>query len=178
MFKKIFDSKKIRKKPKNPSFGREKYKPNAKGVSKLEKEVWEFIKQNTEERVFVSNRSILRSKEIDILIPKLKLAIEFNGDYWHSTKHKQYWEHLHKTKNCEAKGIRLIQIWEDEWKNNRLYVEYVLLCYLNNNTPIINGELLNRDYFSKLDFPGAEEVKPSLTQSGGYEVVKTGFLKI
>ena len=31
----------------------------------------------------IHNRTLLKDKEIDIYIPKYKLAIEYNGVYWH-----------------------------------------------------------------------------------------------
>jgi len=83
------------------------------------------------------NRNILDNKELDIYIPSLKLAIEFNGLYWHSDirgkKYKNY--HLNKTKKCNEKGIRLIHIFEDEWINNEEIVKSKLKYILNiNNT--------------------------------------------
>lgn len=57
---------------------------------------------------------------MDILIPKLHLAIEFNGDHWHeegTTKPIGY--HEMKTKFCKEKGITLIHIWEHDWINDR-----------------------------------------------------------
>lgn len=175
--KPIFKLKKTRKKPIG-QIGKDSYSKTKTSNSKPEQEIFEFIKANTTEKVLVSNRTILRGREIDIILPTLKLAIEFNGDYWHSTSKKEYWEHLHKTKNCEKLGFRLIQIWEDEWKNNREYVEHVILSYLNNKIPNFSGDLINRDYFSKLDFPEAIEIKPTVSYSGKYEVIKTGWLKL
>jgi hypothetical protein len=60
--------------------------------------------------------SILKTHELDIYIPSKKIAIEFNGIYWHSErngKHKDY--HLNKTEACEKKGIQLIHVFESEW---------------------------------------------------------------
>lgn len=54
-----------------------------------------------------------RNLELDIYIPDKNLAIEYNGIYWHAKEDKNY--HLHKTEECEKKGVRLIHIWEDLW---------------------------------------------------------------
>ena len=65
-------------------------------------------------------RNIIHPFELDIYIPELKLAIEYDGLYWHSTKvgkTKEY--HLDKTKLCEEQGIELIHIFENEWKGNQ-----------------------------------------------------------
>jgi hypothetical protein len=55
--------------------------------------------------------------QIDILMPRFNLCIEFNGLYWHSEANKKHYKnkHLYKTKACNAKGFRLIHIWEHEW---------------------------------------------------------------
>lgn len=75
-----------------------------------------------------SERLILKGKEIDIYIPELKVGIEFNGLYWHSDKFKKDKNyHLNKTLNCEKEGIRLIQIFEDEWVNKKEIVKSRIL---------------------------------------------------
>ena len=85
------------------------------------------------------NREILRNREIDIYIPLLKLGIEYNGLHWHSErlgKGKNY--HLDKLNKCNEQGIRLIQIFEDEWINHREICESKLkqICGLNTNPKI------------------------------------------
>ena len=83
--------------------------------SKGEKELVEFIKSLNIE--FVENsRKIIKPLELDIYIPSKKIAIEFNGLYWHSEeyiKDKNY--HLIKTEECLKNNIQLIHIFEDEW---------------------------------------------------------------
>ena len=67
-----------------------------------------------------SNRTVLNGKEIDIYIPIKKLAIEFDGIYWHSElngKSKNY--HLDKTIKCMKKDIHLMHIFENEWLEKR-----------------------------------------------------------
>ena len=85
------------------------------------------------------NREILRNREIDVYIPSLKLGIEYNGLHWHSErlgKDKNY--HLDKLNNCNEQGIKLIQIFEDEWINHREICESKLkqICGLNRNPKI------------------------------------------
>ena len=61
-----------------------------------------------------NNRSIIGSKELDIYIPSKNIAIECNVCYWHSELKKlnnSY--HIAKMRECEKRGIQLIQIWED-----------------------------------------------------------------
>ena len=69
---------------------------------------------------FISHeRKILNGMEIDIYIPAKKIGIEFNGDYWHSDAVKEKNYHFNKSKLAEAKGIRLIHIYEYEWNTMR-----------------------------------------------------------
>ena len=68
--------------------------------------------------IIKNDRKILDGKEIDIFIPKYNVGIEFNGLYWHSTVHKDKNYHQNKSLLAKSKGIRLIQLFEDEYKSN------------------------------------------------------------
>lgn len=74
-------------------------------------------------------------RQIDIYCPDHKLAIEFNGLYWHSEIHKYRRYHLEKTEACEAQGVQLIHIWEDEWHNNPEIVKGLLAAKLGIKKP-------------------------------------------
>jgi hypothetical protein len=63
----------------------------------------------------MNRRGLLSGRELDIYIPEHNLAIEHNGLYWHSDAHKPRLYHVQKRQMCEDKGIRLLQIFEDEW---------------------------------------------------------------
>ena len=90
--------------------------------SRGEKEINEFVS-----KFFVTktnDRTILNGNELDILIPSKNIAIEYNGLFWHSEnrgKNSNY--HLDKTNACEERGIRLIQIFEDEWVDKKRIVK-------------------------------------------------------
>ena len=105
-------------------------------LSKVEDEIMELLKGlGCQQR----NRGILKGKEIDIFIPSLKLGIEYNGLFWHSEdlgKDNNY--HINKLIECNKQGIRLIQIFEDEWINHREICESKLkqICGLNTNPKI------------------------------------------
>lgn len=96
--------------------------------SKSEKEIKAFINDELGIKC-EKNRSILNGKELDIYIPSHRLAIEFNGNLWHSEnfgkKDKTY--HLSKTEICESVGVNLIQIFEDEFT----FKKDVLFKYLS-----------------------------------------------
>lgn len=84
-----------------------------------EKEIIELIKSilGQETEVLIHSRQIINPFELDIFIPSINLAIEYNGLIWHSEKFSEDYKikHLRKLNICNEKGIRLIQIFEDEW---------------------------------------------------------------
>jgi len=106
----------------------------AKKISKAEIEIKNFIENilgecSVEER----NRNIISPYEIDLYIPSKKIGIEYNGLLWHSEKYnkdKNY--HLNKTILANKNGIRLIQIFEDEYLNKKEIVfdklKHILGC--------------------------------------------------
>lgn len=66
-----------------------------------------------------SNRKLLAPKELDIIVPGLKLAIEFNGVYWHSDRRTAIDAAAFKHAACAALGWRLITIACEDWKTRR-----------------------------------------------------------
>ena len=102
-----------------------------------ENNIYDFIKENYYGKIIQSSRKIITPLELDIYIPELKLAFEFNGLFWHNeiTKEKNY--HLNKTEKCEKQGIQLIHIWEDDWIYKQEIVKSIILNKLGmNNTKI------------------------------------------
>lgn len=65
-------------------------------------------------------------------IPALKLAIEYNGIYWHSVERGTTIDyHLKKSLACRQLGIRLIHIYEFE--DIDIQLEYLKQLILYNN---------------------------------------------
>lgn len=84
--------------------------------SKGEREVREYINEIYNGEVIYNCRNIIHG-ELDIYIPDKKLAIEFNGNYWHSTLNKSKKYHQDKTLASINAGIQLIHIFEYEWND-------------------------------------------------------------
>jgi len=100
--------------------------PKHSGSSIMEKEIADFCKQYFP-NLIEHDHIILDGKEIDIFIPEINLAIEFDGLYWHSELNgvnQSY--HLEKLEKCLSKNIRLIHIFEDEWYDKREIVKSIL----------------------------------------------------
>lgn len=65
-----------------------------------------------------NDKKTMEGMELDILVPSKNVAIEFDGLYWHNEINKPDKDyHLKKTIRCENVGIRLIHIFEDEWRD-------------------------------------------------------------
>ena len=79
------------------------------------------IQKHYQGKVIQHKRKIIPPLELDFYLPDIKLAIEFNGTYWHSFEkqhNKEY--HLQKSIACREKGIRLIHIYQFEDFNEQL----------------------------------------------------------
>ena len=78
----------------------------------------------------VNTKSILNGLELDVYIPSHHIAIECNGVYWHSTRHKIKDYHYNKMLMCREKGIQLLTIWQDWDVNKRDIVDSIILSKL------------------------------------------------
>jgi len=91
---------------------------NAK--SNAENEIFDYIKSIINLKIIRNARNIIPPQEIDLYIPELKFGIEYNGLLWHSDKFKHESKyHYNKMIECQKRGINLIQIFEDEYVNNK-----------------------------------------------------------
>lgn len=87
-----------------------------------------------EKNILFRQRNIVPGFEIDIYIPNKKIGFEYNGIYWHSELKKEKNYHLEKTEACEHLGIKLIQVFEDEYLNHKEIVEAKITHILGLNT--------------------------------------------
>lgn len=88
------------------------------GQSSEERELVAFVRSIFSGEVKIGTFEELDFKrQLDIFIPSLRLAFEFNGIFYHSVSRdaNNYMYHLEKTKMCEEKSIKLVYVWEDEW---------------------------------------------------------------
>ena len=95
--------------------------------SKAEKEICDYVSSLTSEKVIIGYRPPwMHKKELDIFIPKYKLAIEYHSLVYHHSskpidnsffsntrKPKDY--HFNKWKLCKDNGVRLISIYDFKW---------------------------------------------------------------
>ena len=88
-------------------------------TSKGEKELYEYIKSIYSGEVKSNVRKLVGGFELDIYLPELKIAFEYNGIYFHSSGMKDKYYHQNKTRACYNAGIRLAHILEPEWQENK-----------------------------------------------------------
>jgi G:T-mismatch repair DNA endonuclease (very short patch repair protein) len=112
-------------------------------ASKGEDEVYRFLSNLAEAEQ--RNRKIIAPKELDIYLPERKLAVEYCGMFWHShgsqeEEKKDKRKHQQKYELCKSLGIRLITLWEEEWKEHN----YAIRRLLRNAIGKSKGKLMAR----------------------------------
>ena len=107
-----------------------------KYVSNEEQQIFDYIKTIYNGQMIQGDKSIINPFQLDIYLPELKLAIEYNGLYWHSelSSGKSWNYHAKKYKLCRDKNIRLITIFSDEWNLKKDQVKQTLLNIIGKNT--------------------------------------------
>lgn len=104
--------------------------------SYAENELMAFIQDKYKGPVIGGYRGFDGQKEIDIYLPDKKIGIEYNGLLWHSTKYNKCNSMLNKLNIVENCGIRLINIFEDEWLWKREICESRILNIIGKSEKI------------------------------------------
>jgi len=99
--------------------------PIGNKYSGMENELFNFIQENYDGNIIRNSR--IENKELDIYLPEINLAFEFNGLYWHSEIYKDKNYHKDKTELCNKNNIRLYHIWEDDWLYKKDIVKSMIL---------------------------------------------------
>lgn len=100
------------------------------------------------DNVIVNDRQQIWPKEIDFYLPDYKVGFEFNDIYTHRTAWREELKessiiiskpvkyHQDKHQECQDIGIRLFQIWDVEWQDDRLrpILQSVIRNALGQNT--------------------------------------------
>lgn len=120
------------------------------GTSKYELTIQSYISTFYSGKLIRNSRKVIPPLELDLYYPEKKIAIEFNGDYWHNENHKPRFYHYNKFLRCHENGIILINVFEHYWlsyqdaiksymydlfngSDNKLTFDKV--GYINNNYP-------------------------------------------
>ena len=90
--------------------------PRLISESKSEIEVYDYIRDIYPGEIIKNYRDTsIGKKEIDIFLPALNIAFEFDGVYWHSEIFKGKMGNILKKDFLKSKGISVYNIWEDDW---------------------------------------------------------------
>lgn len=107
-------------------------------ISEPERQLQRFILETYEGLVEFNRKKYIYPYELDVILPQAKIAIEFNGVYFHSnkiieSKHamsaKDY--HLMKFERAKNSGLDLLFVWEDDWYNESEFTKRVLTEAIN-----------------------------------------------
>ena len=83
------------------------------------------------DRSLIVNPLTNNNLELDIYIPLLNKAIEYNGVYWHSLLNKQKLDKIKKNQ-CKKLGIDLLVIIDEKWINNNVIERERIKYWINN----------------------------------------------
>ena len=77
-------------------------------------------------------------QHLDIYIPSLKVAFEYNGEYWHSDKFGRsdnYPQNKHNV--CSCNSVELMVVWESEWKKDKENMKCLVEKFLTNRAGVL-----------------------------------------
>lgn len=84
-----------------------------------------------------ADRDLISPYEVDILVPELRVAIEVNGDYWHSDevvlpRRGMTARDFHSRKRflAEERGYQMLFVWEHDWRHHFDQVRQALMDVL------------------------------------------------
>lgn len=147
-------------------------------ISNKEKELVDYIREVSQYIVLENVRNIIYPLELDIYIPELNIAFEFDGDYWHNSKNKGESYHLMKTQKCKEKGIKLFHIFEFEWKEHKESVKQLIrdkiLGIREFNNDIIELDLTKHSILEYPEYEIKDIIKPFKIKFGDNEIWNCG----
>lgn len=154
-----------------------------RSTSSRENELYEFIKTFYNGKCIRNYRDLLYPYELDLYYPEKRIAVEFNGDYWHSRQNgKSDDYHYRKFKKCLSKGILLVSVFESAWNKTSDSIK----SYLSDTFNKIENKLsyhvdscINNNYppYNVADLSLSEYISDYYI-TGKYTTFTCGFSKI
>ena len=155
--------------------------------SYAEQEIADYISTFYSGECIRNARNIISPLEIDLYYPDKKVAIEFNGDYWHSEKFKDNKYHRNKYIKCCENDIHLISVFERDWLDNKSFVKDAIMRAFNDQFNITNNDIsdkvsLDCDYCNMNDYLKngytLESFDDSCYNFNGLKVYRTGIANL
>jgi ssDNA-binding Zn-finger/Zn-ribbon topoisomerase 1 len=111
-------------------------------TSKAEKELVEYISTIYDGTIIENDRNTIVNPitghylELDIYLPNLNKAIEYNGIYWHSSKYSKIRDKI-KLEQCKSLGITLLVVDEKDWITDKMK------CFDTSKSFVLNENILD-----------------------------------
>jgi len=112
-------------------------------ISKEETQVKDFVislgvKISPNDRHQIFNPETNYGLELDIFMPDLNKAIEYNGEYWHQDKDRDSL----KQQLCRNRNIDLLTIWDKEWINDYKGCQEKIKNFVKDKTLLLSSEIV------------------------------------
>lgn len=122
---------------------------NGNSVSSYEYELLNFISIHQDDVIMNKSPDFFpNNQHLDIYIPDLKLAFEFNGDHWHTDEFGRGEDyHWNKFDWCRQAGILLVHVWQSQWNDRNSDVKRIIKTVVENKYTI---DTIPEDIFSKV----------------------------
>ncbi len=124
-------------------------KCNPLNLSNPELSLFKFVKEHDSSSK--RNISIIDGYRLDVYVKDLHIGFEYNGLYWHSSEFKAKYYHKNKQLDHGKNGIKIINIWEDDWLYRQDIIKSIILGYLGKHDRIYarKCEIVNISKISK-----------------------------
>lgn len=149
--------------------------------SQAEQEIAEYISTFYSGELIRNSREIIYPLELDLYYPGKKIAVEFNGDYWHSEKFKDKYYHYNKFIKCKEKDITLVSIFEQYWNNKKDKIKEYLIDLFNdkeNNLSFNEDFTIMNNNYPPPRFDSNKELIDDSYKSNDLVVFTCGYSKI
>ena len=148
-------------------------------TSKYEDEIADYISTFYSGELVRNSRNIISPLELDLYYPEKKIAIEFNGDYWHNESRVTYNYHYNKFKKCFDSGIILVSIFEHEWLSNKESIKDYLIDLFNgidNKLSFVSNDVMNNNYPLMKNIVIVDTID-DIYSTSNYTIRRCGFSK-
>jgi len=123
------------------------------GKSEPENTIADYIESLGIE-IIRNDRKQLNGMEIDIFLPKYNIGFEYNGLYWHSEINLPNDYHITKQELAKKNNIKLINVWEDDWRLKSYIIKSKIKHLLSITENIIYARKCR---INRVDFNKAKE---------------------
>lgn len=93
-----------------------------------------------------NNRQLIKPYQLDLVIPQIKLAIQFNGLKYHSQlSGTDKFYHQRKYQLCKNQNYNFFMIWDFQWKYSKQKIQNQLLSYLITQKKLLVNPVIKQE---------------------------------